>query len=60
MCERESVAAAYRLVWRGGPEMANAVPIVESADYLCVIGTSLNVYPAAGLINYARPLILYF
>jgi NAD-dependent deacetylase len=50
------------IVWFGEevPEMANAVPIVESADYLCVIGTSLNVYPAAGLINYARPLISIF
>jgi NAD-dependent deacetylase len=33
--------------------MATAISIVESADYLCIIGTSLNVYPAAGLINYA-------
>jgi NAD-dependent deacetylase len=43
------------IVWFGEevPAMAEAVPIVESADYLCVIGTSLNVYPAAGLINYA-------
>ena len=43
------------IVWFGEevPAMADAVPIVESADYLCVIGTSLNVYPAAGLINYA-------
>jgi len=44
------------IVWFGEevPAMAEAVPIVESADYLCVIGTSLNVYPAAGLINYAQ------
>ncbi len=43
------------IVWFGEevPAMADAVPIVESSDYLCVIGTSLNVYPAAGLINYA-------
>ena len=43
------------IVWFGEevPAMAEAVPIVESADYICVIGTSLNVYPAAGLINYA-------
>jgi NAD-dependent deacetylase len=43
------------IVWFGEevPAMACAVPIVESADYICVIGTSLNVYPAAGLINYA-------
>ena len=30
------------------------IPIVESADILVVIGTSLNVYPAAGLVNYAK------
>ena len=43
------------IVWFGEevPAMTEAVQIVESADYLCVIGTSLNVYPAAGLINYA-------
>jgi len=28
--------------------------MVESADLLVVIGTSLNVYPAAGLLNYAK------
>jgi NAD-dependent deacetylase len=27
--------------------------MVESADILCVIGTSLNVYPAAGLLHYS-------
>ncbi|MCX6236944.1 MAG: NAD-dependent deacylase [Bacteroidia bacterium] len=50
------------IVWFGEevPAMAEAVPIVESADYLCVIGTSLNVYPAAGLINYAPSSIPLF
>lgn len=43
------------IVWFGEevPAMAEAVPMVESADYFCVIGTSLNVYPAAGLIHAA-------
>jgi NAD-dependent deacetylase len=42
------------IVWFGEevPAMAEAVPIVRAADYFCIIGTSLNVYPAAGLINY--------
>jgi len=42
------------IVWFGEavPAMDDAIPIVESADILVVIGTSLNVYPAAGLINY--------
>jgi len=44
------------IVWFGEavPAMDDAIPIVERADILVVIGTSLNVYPAAGLINYAR------
>lgn len=53
-CEKGSQLRPH-IVWFGEavPAMEEAVPIVESADYLCVIGTSLNVYPAAGLINYA-------
>jgi NAD-dependent deacetylase len=31
-----------------------AVPVVQSADIFVVVGTSLVVYPAAGLVNYAR------
>jgi len=44
------------IVWFGEavPAMEEAIPIVEKADILVVIGTSLNVYPAAGLINYAK------
>lgn len=33
------------------PLMEHAVPIAESADLFVVIGTSLAVYPAAGLID---------
>ena len=53
-CEKGSQLRPH-IVWFGEevPAMTEAIPIVESADYLCVIGTSLNVYPAAGLINYA-------
>ena len=32
-----------------------AIRIVEKADILLVVGTSLNVYPAAGLIQYIAP-----
>lgn len=44
------------IVWFGEavPAMDQAVPIVENADVFVVIGTSLNVYPAAGLIMYAK------
>lgn len=42
------------IVWFGEavPLMDEAVEIVKRAEALVVIGTSLNVYPAAGLINY--------
>jgi NAD-dependent deacetylase len=35
------------------PKIEEAIPIVRSADIFVVVGTSLVVYPAAGLINYA-------
>lgn len=34
------------------PKIEEAIQIAEQADYLVVIGTSLNVYPAAGLVQY--------
>ena len=34
------------------PKIEEAVPIVFAADIFVVVGTSLAVYPAAGLINY--------
>lgn len=37
------------------PMIERAVEIVEKADIFVVIGTSLVVYPAAGLIQYVRP-----
>lgn len=37
------------------PMIERAVEIVEKADIFVVIGTSLAVYPAAGLIHYVRP-----
>ncbi len=45
------------IVWFGEavPAMEEAVPVVAKADILVVIGTSLNVYPAAGLVNYVEP-----
>jgi len=44
------------IVWFGEavPAMEEAVPVSESADIMVVIGTSLNVYPAAGLVNYVK------
>ena len=44
------------IVWFGEPVpmIENAIEEVRIADIFVVIGTSLNVYPAAGLINYIR------
>ena len=36
------------------PMIERAIPVVRSADVFVVVGTSLVVYPAAGLVNYAR------
>lgn len=42
------------IVWFGEavPAMEAAIDIVRQADVFAIIGTSLNVYPAAGLVNY--------
>lgn len=42
------------IVWFGEavPRMEDAVIEAEQADIFIIIGTSLNVYPAAGLLNY--------
>ena len=32
-----------------------AIEYTEMADVFVIIGTSMNVYPAAGLLNYVRP-----
>lgn len=44
------------IVWFGEavPMIEPAIKIVEQSDILVIIGTSLNVYPAAGLLNYVR------
>ena len=43
------------IVWFGEevPLLADAAAEIEKADILVIIGTSLNVYPAAGLLYYA-------
>jgi len=42
------------------PMIEKAIPLVRSADILVIVGTSLVVYPAAGLLNYAIPSIPKF
>lgn len=45
------------IVWFGEmvPMLEEAAKVVEEADVLLIIGTSLQVYPAASLINYLKP-----
>ena len=54
LCEKGSQLRPH-IVWFGEavPEMDEAVRITSAADIFAVIGSSLNVYPAAGLIDYA-------
>jgi NAD-dependent deacetylase len=50
------------IVWFGEavPAMETASDIASKADIFAVIGTSLNVYPAAGLIHYVPARISVF
>lgn len=52
-CEKGSPLRPH-IVWFGEsvPAISKAVNIVSKADVFLIIGTSLNVYPAAGLIDY--------
>lgn len=60
-CEKGSQLRPH-IVWFGEPVPAfyEAIPIVQNADLLVVIGTSLLVYPAAGLIHYIKPNVPVF
>ena len=44
------------IVWFGEavPKIEDAIEAVEAADILLIVGTSLQVYPAAGLYRYAK------
>ncbi|HVZ56034.1 MAG TPA: Sir2 family NAD-dependent protein deacetylase [Chitinophagaceae bacterium] len=42
------------------PLLDEAVRLVHEADYFAVVGTSLVVYPAAGLVHYTRPQVPVF
>jgi NAD-dependent deacetylase len=43
-------------VWFGEavPKIESAIDAVEAADMVLIVGTSLQVYPAAGLYRYAK------
>jgi NAD-dependent deacetylase len=44
------------IVWFGEavPALDEAIAITQTADYLVIIGTSMQVYPAAGLLHYTN------
>lgn len=56
-CDPKGAQLRPHIVWFGEevPALEQAVQLVHEADAVAVIGTSLQVYPAAGLIHYARP-----
>lgn len=60
-CEKGSQLRPH-IVWFGEavPAIYDAIPIVENADIIVVIGTSLAVYPAAGLVHYVKPKVPVF
>ena len=45
-----------QIVWFGEavPALDEAIAITQNADYLVIIGTSMQVYPAAGLLHYSN------
>lgn len=56
LCEKGSQLRPH-IVWFGEPVPAirQALPLVENADIFVIIGTSLEVYPAASLVHYVKP-----
>jgi len=50
------------IVWFGEavPMMETAVNVMNDCDYFVVVGTSLQVYPAASLLQYAPPYLPKF
>jgi NAD-dependent deacetylase len=54
LCEKASQLRPH-IVWFGEavPQIVPASRLAEKADIFMVIGTSMNVYPAAGLLSYA-------
>ncbi len=45
------------IVWFGEmvPMIEVAAEVVEKADVIIIVGTSMQVYPAAGLVQYSKP-----
>ena len=56
LCEKGSQLRPH-IVWFGEmvPNISVAHEMCKTADILIIIGTSLNVYPASGIINFTPP-----
>lgn len=52
-CEKGSQLRPH-IVWFGEPvpNMETAIKIASTSDIFIIVGTSLNVYPAAGIVDY--------
>ena len=62
LCEKKAQLRPH-IVWFGEsvPMLEKGIEITTSADYLIIIGTSMQVYPAASLVHYIRPTVpIYF
>lgn len=62
VCEEKEQLRPH-IVWFGEevPMLDKAIEITSKADILLIIGTSMQVYPAANLIHYTKPTIpIYF
>ena len=59
-----SDGALYRpnIVWFGEevPEMNTAIKLVQKAEILIIVGTSMQVYPAASLVQFVSPSVKIF
>ena len=55
LCPKGSILRPH-IVWFGEevPKMDEAIKLTQEADIFIIVGTSLEVYPAAGLVNYTR------
>ena len=56
LCEKGSQLRPH-IVWFGEavPAMDKAIELAQQVNIVIVVGTSLNVYPAAGLLHYVGP-----
>ena len=61
-CDADGHQLRPHIVWFGEdvPALEEALALTQIADVFVVIGTSLQVYPAAGLIDFIKPTIPLF